>query len=553
MNLRAIIEKQGLSPFKPAWQKKSPAILKTKDARKVYDKIRNKLCSGFVFPATRNLLDTLHLPASESEIKQRQEFFKNLPEPVEILKHLKQPRSYWRPSYSILAVTEDENTYKDLKTKGVPVTMLLSTHDMENLNEYDIVQAVDCDKFIFQLEQLNNAVIFDNPGEIYLEKYLIQLSAWQHNIELLEDVIDTTELKDMLRFLDTKTTAFSVEEIEQATEKINNQVSELLKDTQVTGDKIVNMLDSGSLPEELHKIVLTQIKNSGYDPVFFKASLPVKPDYEEINLHLRQTQNNIYINFVEKLRYNKEKLGKIPTLIRQIETELLILDFSSILQNPTGKFARIDELKLEDSTNILLSNPEPISFELNKQHRCSILTGANSGGKTTLIEHVIQTIILGQLGLPLTGNVSVPIINEIYYFAKNKGSMNQGAFETLLKQMASIKNAQNAFIFADEIEAITEPGVAADIISASADYFIRKGFYLIFATHLGKELEHNLPAKTRIDGIEATGLDNNLNLIIKRSPVLGRLAHSTPELIIDRLAKKTKDDYFIHIQAKLNK
>ena len=39
----------------------------------------------------------------------------------------------------------------------------------------------------------------------------------------------------------------------------------------------------------------------------------------------------------------------------------------------------------------------------------------------------------------------------------------------------------------------------------------------------------------RVDGIEATGLDENYNLIVDRTPKMNYLAKSTPELIIKRM------------------
>jgi len=68
---------------------------------------------------------------------------------------------------------------------------------------------------------------------------------------------------------------------------------------------------------------------------------------------------------------------------------------------------------------------------------------------------------------------------------------------------------------------------------------------MIIATHLGKHIQNNLPDETRIDGIEAKGLDDNFELIVDHNPVLGKLASSTPELIIERMAKSQANiDFF---------
>ena len=90
-------------------------------------------------------------------------------------------------------------------------------------------------------------------------------------------------------------------------------------------------------------------------------------------------------------------------------------------------------------------------------------------------------------------------------------------------------------------------GFRTSLIERAGNYFIKKGCFLIIATHLGLEIKDILPEKTRIDGIEAKGLDENFELIVDHNPVLGRLAHSTPELIIESLAKTQDDEYYQHI------
>ena len=83
-----------------------------------------------------------------------------------------------------------------------------------------------------------------------------------------------------------------------------------------------------------------------------------------------------------------------------------------------------------------------------------------------------SNIVLSMLGLPASGLKEIPFFDELYYFAKNKGSPNKGAFETLLTQMSKISGDKNILILADEIESVTEPGIAGKIISATAKFFI---------------------------------------------------------------------------------
>jgi dsDNA-specific endonuclease/ATPase MutS2 len=66
-----------------------------------------------------------------------------------------------------------------------------------------------------------------------------------------------------------------------------------------------------------------------------------------------------------------------------------------------------------------------------------------------------------------------------------------------------------------------------------------KRFMVVIVSHLGEDLKKELPF-ARVDGIEARGLDESLDLIVDRQPVFGKIGRSTPELIVERLARKAR-------------
>jgi dsDNA-specific endonuclease/ATPase MutS2 len=146
----------------------------------------------------------------------------------------------------------------------------------------------------------------------------------------------------------------------------------------------------------------------------------------------------------------------------------------------------------------------------------------------------------------------VGIIEEFYYFSKNKGSLNAGAFETLLKQFADINNTNSPrLVLADEIESVTEPSVAAKIIEGIINHLsIQEKTLMVLVTHMGNELAEQ-SVSCRFDGIEAKGLDNDLNLVVDRNPIIGRLARSTPQLIVERLAKKENNVFYTNLHKSL--
>ena len=66
---------------------------------------------------------------------------------------------------------------------------------------------------------------------------------------------------------------------------------------------------------------------------------------------------------------------------------------------------------------------------------------------------------------------------------------------------------------------------------------------MVLVTHLAPAILAEMPDKdVRIDGIEAQGLDENMELIVDRTPKRNYLARSTPELIVKRLIERSDGD-----------
>ena len=213
-----------------------------------------------------------------------------------------------------------------------------------------------------------------------------------------------------------------------------------------------------------------------------------------------------------------------------------------------------------DGKNMFLKNADPISYSLGntgmEKHteRIAILSGVNSGGKTTLLDLISLVVILSHMGLPVPARrCRMGIFQEIYYFSKSRGTLSAGAFETAMRKFAVVENRKRKLVLADELEAITEPGASARIIACMLDELNRLGSVAVFVSHLAEEIKRFAETPVRVDGIEAEGLDSNNNLIVRRSPRYNYLAKSTPELILDRLARTTsgaEKDFYSRLLAK---
>jgi DNA mismatch repair protein MutS2 len=212
------------------------------------------------------------------------------------------------------------------------------------------------------------------------------------------------------------------------------------------------------------------------------------------------------------------------------------LSFPTIVSEPALGFS--------EGRNLFLDDPDPISYSLGStglvEHGepVAVLSGVNSGGKTSLLDLVAQIAILAHMGLPVPAlECRISLFQEFYYFSKGRGTLSAGAFETAMRKFAVVENEKRKLVLADELESITEPGASARIIACMLDELNRRGCVSIFVSHLAEDVLRFTETPVRVDGIEASGLDDHNNLLVNRNPRYNYLAKSTPELILERLAR----------------
>lgn len=175
--------------------------------------------------------------------------------------------------------------------------------------------------------------------------------------------------------------------------------------------------------------------------------------------------------------------------------------------------------------------------------RVALITGANSGGKTTLLESLTELVAMAHAGLPVAARRAIlPPLDSVHLYVPGR-DRSAGALESMLLALFPlIETPGRRLVLADELEAVTELEAASEILAALIEGLVENGNHAVFATHLAP---HLLPAlaeeareQVRIDGIEAHGLDDQGRLLVDRSPRLGVLARSTPELIVQRLVQE---------------
>ncbi len=209
-----------------------------------------------------------------------------------------------------------------------------------------------------------------------------------------------------------------------------------------------------------------------------------------------------------------------------------------------------DGLAVTDARNLTLSGDVQLIDYAVGDHdarrvpsgdRVSVLTGANSGGKTTLLETLCQVTLLASMGLPVpAADAEVGEFDSVV-FHRRHASFNAGVLESTLRSIVPpLSGDGRTLMLVDEFEAITEPGRAADLLNGLVELTVDRGAVGVYVTHLAEDLAP-LPDAARIDGIFAEGLTEELELEVDYQPRFETLGKSTPEFIVSRLVANATD------------
>ncbi|MFD1586692.1 helix-hairpin-helix domain-containing protein [Halorientalis brevis] len=253
----------------------------------------------------------------------------------------------------------------------------------------------------------------------------------------------------------------------------------------------------------------------------------------------------------------------------ELDVELAVARFASDFECTMPEF-RGDGFEIEGGRSPLLDVPfaevEPVEYGVDG---VTLLSGVNSGGKTSTLDLVALVIVLSHMGLPVPADeVEIERVAELHYHAKTQGTLDAGAFESTLREFGDLVTgvggearsasetangeavsesaeadggtAARKLVLVDELESITEPGASAKIMAGILEALDERGATAVFVSHLAREIREAASTDIQVDGIQAVGLEDG-DLKVNRSPVKGTLARSTPELIVEKLADDEAD------------
>jgi dsDNA-specific endonuclease/ATPase MutS2 len=248
----------------------------------------------------------------------------------------------------------------------------------------------------------------------------------------------------------------------------------------------------------------------------------------------------------------RDPAEKLVRTALELDVELAIARFSEDFECTLPEFDDDTGFEVVGGRSPLLDVDfeavEPVDYGVDG---VAILSGVNSGGKTSTLDLAATVVTLAQMGLPVPAErVRLRRFERLHYHAKTQGTLDAGAFESTVREFAGIaKSGGEDLVLVDELESITEPGASAVIIAGILEALDENGATAVFVSHLAREIREECSFPVVVDGIEAVGLVDG-ELEVNRSPVKDHLARSTPELIVEKLAGEHGDAFYRRLLGK---
>ncbi|MDE4078309.1 MutS-related protein [Candidatus Methanosphaera massiliense] len=588
MSISGLSQKKALEIVRYIHGYREDEFLKTEQSQNLYNDIIKRILEFANTDYARNRVLLLTPTTDYNKIKQTNQLIQDtLDHTQELDYHYiralyekihplnKNIRPKFHDEYAI--VCEDYDDYLSLIKKGFDrYTNIYPLKDNVNFNEYEFIVYLYND-FNMDPGDATNIVTISNSSPDHEIQPNILLEYFKQNRDTLENVCQLRQylgletcIDEVLDVLDNikienKNKIALDETIEEIKDHANDTINQQIKNIELEGDEVLQLLNhDGNLPPKIMTIfndVLDEAREklgnkTGllFDPFIIKY--PLEIDYNEVRRIQEKTIANIHLKEYEQELTACNILEKYEKQIEDETIELIHYDYQFTLASFT-KFYDLtipeigDEYKLEGALHLSLKQQEKINnipiqkinYHLDKDNNIILLTGANSGGKTTLLETLGQHTIMTHMGLGVCSEkATIPKTNEVHYFTK-KHSLNAGAFETFLTSFIPVTiGKEKKLILIDELESITELEAAVKIIIGFIEHIQDENSYAVIVTHMAPEiLKRTENIKIRTDGIEAKGLDKEYNLIVDRSPKINYLANSTPELILKKIYEKSEE------------
>jgi hypothetical protein len=572
------------------------------DVREIYRKLMHKLRKAVEFEECMNFLQEFFPVSDVDEIRRRQDFLRVLFEKSSILKDktiLKVEKPDLTPKRlrdRVLIVEEEEDYGKaveldicDVNVEG-EYPLVIYSDELREIAveeiapEYIVMELYEKRDSLERVKEVIEAI---RGMSFRITEFKLENVDEGHGSKGIEDKNNLSVvgkiLEEILTVEDILTRRNTSEEFEEFVyiklEEIRRNIEEKVSDEEITlsGKEVLEYLKNKSgFEDKFRKIEdiifeeVTKAENDISEKFGVSVEVFTRESYPEINFDiLERVKRDIEREFVmERYHLCREVVRRIKisvgNFVEKIDEEfdlyyLIVMGFKLQKFFRNWVFPEIEEdiIYFKSGRNLFIESPQPISYcigngiglsgfsnfnsldEEQKKKRIIVLTGANSGGKTSLLNLIVQIQLLFQMGFPVPAEeAKLDVLEEIYFFMRKKTVYGAGAFESTLKNFTTaLLSGRKKLILVDEFEAITEPGAAVKMLTSFLRLAHERNFYMIVVSHMAEDLKLDF---VRVDGIEASGLDENLNLIVERQPLFNKFGKSTPELIVERVYRMSK-------------
>ncbi len=347
-----------------------------------------------------------------------------------------------------------------------------------------------------------------------------------------------------------------------------------VEDLRATPQELVEEIQSGARgPDQLRDALARTIAaETGIDAVRIREALvtdatdarsfvgeTLRSLADELSEDVRSREATVAEEYEQTLEEASEEIDKAVAAVDEIALSVSLARFGEAFDLVEPTFRETKVTGVVDARNLFLQGGgqqvQPITYAIGDHSlsapsdnqppqgdRVAVLTGANSGGKTTLLETLCQVQLLAQMGLSVPAASAEIHVVESIVFHRRHASFNAGVLESTLRSVIPpLADPGRTLMLVDEFEAITEPGSAADLLHGLVTLTVEKDALGVFVTHLADDLEP-LPTQARVDGIFAEGLTQELELQVDYQPRFETVGRSTPEFIVSRLVADATDN-----------
>ncbi|WP_440990324.1 MutS-related protein [Haloarchaeobius baliensis] len=272
---------------------------------------------------------------------------------------------------------------------------------------------------------------------------------------------------------------------------------------------------------------------------------------EDLNAAKERRETRLKRELADELADRRPDAEALVGAALELDVELAVARFAGDYDCTVPRFEG-SGIDIEGGRSLLLDvdhdEVDPVDYAVDG---VALLSGVNSGGKTSTLDLVASVVVLAQMGLPVPADsVRLQRFSALHYHAKTQGTLDAGAFESTVREFADVADGgADSLVLVDELESITEPGASAKIIAGILEALDENGASAVFVSHLAGEIRETANFAVTVDGIEAVGLVDG-ELVVNRSPVKDHLARSTPELIVEKLAGESDAAFYDRLLEK---